>query len=196
MATAVTASTSPAPSAPAAPTWPAAAGRGLSRAAQVGVMVGPFLSMLDGNVVNVAAVDIARQLDASLWEVGAAIFGYLLALAASLPATAWLARRFGTRRVYTVSLAAFGLASTACALAPNAGALVAFRVVQGFAGAPLLPLAMAVLFAGRNRFQMPAAMTLMLFLAPAPGPTARGLIVPGPGWRPVFLRNLPVAARG
>jgi EmrB/QacA subfamily drug resistance transporter len=124
------------------------------------------------------------------------IFGYLLALAASLPASAWLARRFGTRRVYVASLAGFGLASVACALAPSAGVLIAFRVVQGFAGAPLVPLAMSILFTSGHGRRAPAAMGLMLFLAPTLGPTVGGLIVETAGWRPIFLVNVPVVAAG
>lgn len=168
----------------------------LSAAALFAIMIGPFISMLDGNVINVAVADISRELHASIAQVGWTISAYLLALAASLPATAWLAKRFGTRRIYMVALAAFGVASVACAAAPNVEALIGARAVQGFVGAPLVPLALSMLFVGDTRYRMPAALGLMLFLAPALGPSVGGLIIGAVGWRPIFLINVPIVAAG
>ena len=71
--------------------------------------------------------------------------GYLLGLAAGLAATPWLARRFGTLPAYQVALAGFIAASACCALAPTVGVLIATRVLQGLAGAPMVPLAMGLL---------------------------------------------------
>jgi EmrB/QacA subfamily drug resistance transporter len=168
----------------------------LSAAALFAIMCGPFISMLDGNVINVAVADISRELHATLTQVGWTISAYLLALAASLPATAWLARRFGTRRIYVLTLAAFGIASVACALSPNVETLIGARAVQGFVGAPLVPLALSMLFVGDTRYRMPAALGLMLFLAPALGPSVGGLIIGAVGWRPIFLINVPIVAAG
>ena len=117
---------------------------------QAGLLAGPFLSMLDSNIVNVALPDIARELHSPLETAQWIVSGYLLALAAVLAASAYLAKRFGTSRVYLASLLGFTLASAMCALAPSMGLLIAARSLQGALGAPLVPLAMGMLL-GQGR---------------------------------------------
>jgi len=112
-------------------------------AAQAGLLAGPFLSMVDSNIVNVAIPDIARELQTQLATAQWVVSGYLLALAAMLAASAFLAKRFGTRRVYLASLLGFTVTSGVCALAPNIQVLIALRALQGATGAPLVPLAMS-----------------------------------------------------
>jgi MFS family permease len=147
----------------------------LSPLVLLALLAGPLLSMVDGNVVNVAVPDIIRELHTTLASVQWVVSGYLLALAATLPATSWLAKRFGTTRVYAVSLAAFTVASLACSIAVNVPELIAFRVVQGMAAAPLVPLAMNLIFGtGTDRDRFPVSAGLVLFLGPALGPTGRG----------------------
>src|SRR5262245_9413429 len=87
----------------------------------------------------------------------------------------------------------FTLASACCALAPTIGSLIAARVIQGLAGAPLVPLAMSMLPSGRGsaRTVSPVA-GMLLFLAPALGPTAGGALIAVWGWRSVFLINVPI----
>jgi MFS family permease len=112
---------------------------------QYALLAGPLLSMLDSSIVNVAVEPIARELHAGLTTVQWTVSGYLLALGAGLAGTAYLARRFGTRPVYRASVIAFTVASALCALAPDAGLLIAARVAQGLVAAPLVPLAMSML---------------------------------------------------
>src|SRR4029453_6689015 len=69
--------------------------------AQLGLLIGPLLTMVDSGIVNVAVADIARELHASLDRVQWVVSGYLLALAAGLAASAFLARRFGPVGVHT-----------------------------------------------------------------------------------------------
>lgn len=169
----------------------------LTRWAQLGLLIGPLLSMVDSSIVNVAVPDIAAELGSSLDTVQWAVSGYLLALAAALASTSYLARRFGTRRIYTASLIGFVVASACCALAPTTGMLIAARAVQGALGAPLMPLAMSMLLgrAGAAR-SLPVLASLLLFLAPALGPTAGGVLVATVGWRWIFLINLPLGLIG
>jgi hypothetical protein len=75
--------------------------------AQLGLLIGPLLTMVDSGIVNVAVANIASEMHASLDRVQWVVSGYLLALAAGLAASAFLARRFGTLRVYTASLIGF-----------------------------------------------------------------------------------------
>jgi MFS family permease len=195
----VTGSASPTPAVPEqepatlAASSPATTARALGAVAQYGLLAGPLLSMLDSSIVNVAVAPIARELHAPLTLVGWVISGYLLALGVGLAATSWLARRFGTLPVYGASVLAFTLASACCAVVPAVGWLIAARISQGLAGAPLVPLAMSMLLGGNSdrRTVSPLA-GIMLFLAPAIGPSAGGALIAAWGWRSIFLINVPV----
>jgi EmrB/QacA subfamily drug resistance transporter len=160
---------------------------------QYALLAGPLLSMVDSSIVNVAAEPIARALDAPLTMVQWTVSGYLLGLGTGLAGTAYLARRYGTVPVYRVSLAAFTAASALCALSPGIGALIAFRAVQGLVAAPLVPLAMSMLLGkgGRAR-SISVAAGIMLFAAPALGPTVGGALIGAGGWRLIFAVNVPL----
>ncbi|HEY0261107.1 MAG TPA: DHA2 family efflux MFS transporter permease subunit [Lacisediminihabitans sp.] len=170
----------------------------LGAVARYGLLVGPLLSMIDSSIVNVAVPDIATELKATLDNVQWVVSGYLLALGVALAATSYLAKRFGTLRVYTVSMILFVVVSAACALAPNIESLIAFRAAQGFVGAPLVPLALSILLGkdGIGGGKIPVSAALTLFLAPALGPTLGGLLIGAGGWRWIFLVNVPVGIIG
>ena len=171
----------------------AAAAARLPLRLRLAFLAGPMLSMIDSSVVNVAVPAIVRGLHTTLGVAAWAVSGYLLGLACGLAATPWLARRFGTLPAYTAAMAAFTLASAACALVPTVGLLIAARVVQGLAGAPMVPLAMSlILDPRRGARSMPASAGIVLFAAPALGPAIGGLLISAFGWRSVFLINLPV----
>ncbi|MBO0870815.1 MAG: DHA2 family efflux MFS transporter permease subunit, partial [Micromonosporaceae bacterium] len=160
------------------------------------LLAGSLLSMIDSSVVNVAIPDIARALHGSLAAVQWTVSGYLLALGAALPASAYLGKRFGTIRVYGASLAAFTLASVACAFAQNVPELVACRAVQGLVAAPLVPLSMNLLFgqAGAGEGDFPVSAGVVFFLGPALGPTVGGILVSTWSWPAIFLVNAPIGA--
>ena len=170
----------------------------LGAAARFGLLIGPLLSMIDSSIVNVAVPDIAKELKATLDDVQWVVSGYLLALGVALALTAYLAKRFGTLRIYTVSMVLFVVASALCAVAPTIGVLIAARAVQGFVGAPLVPLALSILLGkgGMGGGKVPVSAALVLFLAPALGPTLGGLLVGAGGWRWIFLVNVPVGVVG
>ncbi len=159
---------------------------------QYAMLAGPLLSMLDSSVVNVAAEPIARSLHASLGTVQWTVSGYLLALGTGLAGTASLARRFGTLAVYRASLVAFTAASVLCAVAPGIGALIGCRAVQGLVAAPLVPLAMSMLLGKSGQARTVSAVAgILLFAAPAFGPTVGGVLIGAAGWRLIFAINVP-----
>ncbi|MGA2666108.1 MAG: DHA2 family efflux MFS transporter permease subunit [Nitrososphaerales archaeon] len=173
----------------------AAPGRRLAPAAQFGLIAGPFLSMIDSNVVNVALPVIQADFHSSLSSVQWVLSGYLLALGAVLVSSAYLSKRFGAKRVYLVSLLGFTAASGLCALSPSLDLLVLARVAQGGLGALLVPLAMDMLMGkgGASR-QISPVFGMILFLAPALGPTLGGALIALAGWPSVFLINVPLGA--
>ena len=173
----------------------------LSVLVMIGLLAGPFLTMVDASVVNVAAPRIAGSLHTDLQTVQWTVSGYLLALAAMLAASAWLTRRFGSRTVYVACLVAFTTASVLCALAPTIQFLIAMRVLQGIAGAPLTPISMSMMMGGSNNAarqvqRSSAAAALLLFLAPALGPSLGGILINAFGWPSIFLINLPFGVLG
>ncbi len=173
--------------------------RRLTLAAQIGLLMGPFLSMMDSNIVNVALPEIEHSLHSSLATAQWVISGYLLALSAVLAASAYLAKRFGAVRIYLISLAGFTIGSALCAMAPNIQLLIVGRVLQGALGAPLIPLAMSMIFGGgeNSREQgIPPVLGMLLFLAPAIGPTIGGVLIHFFGWPSVFLVNVPIGLFG
>ncbi|WP_067931768.1 DHA2 family efflux MFS transporter permease subunit [Alicyclobacillus kakegawensis] len=172
---------------------PHAANERLGVLVQTGLLAGPFMSMVDSSVVNVALPDMAMALHSSLTKVQWVASAYLLALGMSLTGTVYLAKRFGTKQVYLVSLIGFTLSSVLCALAPSAGTLIAARVMQGVFGAPLVPLAMNMLLGkGKAGKQISAVAGMILFLAPAVGPSLGGVLIRWAGWSAVFFINVPV----
>src|SRR5215469_9722418 len=163
---------------------------GMSTLARLAFLGGPMLSMIDTSVVNIAVPSIVTDLHTSLGTAAWTVSGYLLGLAAGLAATPWLARRFGTLPAYQAALAGFIVASACCALAPDIGVLIATRVLQGLAGAPMVPLAMGLLLGRNNGARaMPVSAGLLMHVEGAAGKAIGRLRIRGLGWRSVFPIN-------
>lgn len=158
------------------------------------VAIGSTMAMLDASIVNVALRTLSSGLHASLTTIQWVITAYLLAMAAVVPVTGWLARRAGTRRTYLVALLLFALSSLGCGLADSAGELIALRAVQGVASGLLVVGQMiVVLQAGKAPLARAiAAWTLPVVLGPIFGPTIGGLLLVNAGWRWIFFVNVPV----
>jgi EmrB/QacA subfamily drug resistance transporter len=177
-----------------------AAGRRTSLVLLV-VLAAAFMDLLDVTIVTVAAPDIAADLRASEAQLQWMLAAYILAMGSGLITGGRLGDSHGRRKVFLVSLACFAAASAACALAPDAGTLIAMRVLQGLAGGFMIPQVFGII---RSAFP-PAAMAGALGvygavqgLASVAGPLLGGALVGadlgGLGWRTVFWINIPVAA--
>ena len=162
------------------------------------VLVGTVMVSLDTTIVNVALPVIRDNLHSGKgieWVVTA----YLLAVAVSQPATGWAADRFGRKRIFLLSLAAFTIASMLCALAPNLTMLVFFRVLQGLGGGALAPVGMAIvieLFPAERRGRAMSTWGIASMAAPAIGPTLGGYLVTAVSWHWLFLINVPIGTLG
>lgn len=104
-----------------------------------------FVAVLDTTIANVSVATISGALGASTSQGTYVITSYAVAEACTVPLTGWLASRFGTVRVFITALIAFGLCSALCGMATSLGTLVLFRVFQGLAGGPLMPLSQTLL---------------------------------------------------
>jgi EmrB/QacA subfamily drug resistance transporter len=156
-----------------------------------------FMAVLDGTVVTVAIDTFTTTFDASVATIGWVSVGYLLAAAVSLPVSGWAVERFGGRRVFLAGIALFVLGSALSSLAWSAGALIAFRMVQGFGGGALEPTALTLAARSANGRRVGTVMGLLSLVvnaAPVLGPLLGGLLVEGGHWRWIFLVNVPLGA--
>lgn len=161
------------------------------------IVAGGFMAGLDTSLVNVGLTSIAASLHIGLSEVQWVTSGYLLALAAALPACAWLQRLLGASRLWILSLVLFAGASLLCAVAPSLPVLVVARLVQGAAGGLLVPTGQKIVAeaVGLDRIGRTLSFAaLAIVLAPALGPAIGGMLVDVMSWRWLFAVNLPVAA--
>ena len=165
------------------------------------VVLGSGIVFLDGTVVNVALETIGRELPGTLvGQLEGLTYvsgGYLAVLAALLIPAGALADAFGRRRVFGVGLLAFGAASTACGLAPTMELLIAFRLLQGAAGALLVPGALSIItatFEGEERGRAIGLWAAATAVLTTLGPLVGGLLVQTLTWRAAFLVNLPLVA--
>src|SRR4051794_13732560 len=152
------------------------------------------MTILDTTIVNVALATLGRELGASVTAVSWVTTGYLLALATVIPLTGWAADRFGGKRTFIAALVFFVAGSALSAAAWSAGALVAFRMVQGLGGGMVLPVGMTMLTraAGAERVGRTMGIVFVpMLLGPVLGPVIGGWLVDGASWRGVFLLNVP-----
>ena len=165
----------------------------------VATIIGSGIVFLDGTIVNVALPRIGRELPASLIGVLEGqtyiVSGYLAVLAALLILAGALSDHFGRRRIFSIGLASFGVTSVLCGISPTLELMVLARLLQGAAGALLVPGSLAIItqtFEGPARaraFGIWASATSALTVL---GPLTGGVIVDSVGWRAAFLVNVPL----
>jgi EmrB/QacA subfamily drug resistance transporter len=158
--------------------------------------VASLMAALDLLVVATAMTTIQRDLHASLESLEWTVNAYALSFAALLMTAAALGDRWGRRRVFTAGLGLFGLASIACALAPNVEALIAARALQGIGAATVMPLAMALLssaFPPEQRGRALGIFSGVTGLAVLGGPLVGGAVTEGLAWPWIFWVNVPIA---
>jgi EmrB/QacA subfamily drug resistance transporter len=160
---------------------------------------GMLMALLDMTIVNVAIPRIQTDFGASTDEIQWITTAFNLALGVVVPLSGWLSDRFGTTRVYLISLVGFSIASILCGLAWDLNSMIVFRVLQAIPGGIIPVVTMTMLYAIVPRDQMGSAMGLYglgVVFGPAIGPTLGGYLVEYVDWRLIFFINAPIGVLG
>ena len=159
------------------------------------VMIGCAIEVIDSSIVNVSLPHMQGSFSASLDEIAWVLTSYIVANSIMIPMTGWISSRVGRKRYFLTSVCAFVAASTLCGAARSLGQIVFFRLLQGVAGAAMIPSSQAILMetfpAAEQQMAMATWGVGMLFI-PILGPTVGGWITDNWNWRWNFYINVPL----
>jgi DHA2 family multidrug resistance protein len=161
----------------------------------VALSLAVFMNVLDTSIANVSIPAIAGDLGVSPDQGTWVITSFGVANAISLPLTGWLTRRFGQVRLFMSAVVLFVIASFLCALAPNIGLLILFRVMQGAVAGPMIPLSQSLLLSSYPKSKSGTALgmwSITTLVAPVVGPVLGGWITDNISWPWIFYINIPV----
>ncbi|MDA8195519.1 MAG: DHA2 family efflux MFS transporter permease subunit [Thermaerobacter sp.] len=163
------------------------------------LVIGAFMSVLDSSIVNIAIPTLKHVFGATTLQVQWVVTIYMLVLGVVVPATSYLADRFGPRRVYVMALMVFTVGSGLSGLAWSLPMMVVFRVFQATGGGLIMPVTMIMVYRMVPRERIGTAMGfwgLAIIVAPALGPTLGGYLVQYVDWRLIFYINVPIGILG
>jgi EmrB/QacA subfamily drug resistance transporter len=158
-----------------------------------------FMQNLDSTIIATALPTMAKAFGADPVHMNVALTSYLLSLAVFIPASGWIADRYGARSVFRAAIAVFTVGSVLCGRADSLAFLVGARVLQGIGGAMMVPVGRLVLLRTAAKQELVAAMTWLTvpaLLGPVLGPPVGGFIVTYFNWRWIFDINVPIGVLG
>jgi len=159
------------------------------------IMVGTFMAVLDGTIVNVGLPKIMASFGVSLDTIQWVITAYMLAMAAMLPTSGWLADKFGYKKVYFWGMFLFTVGSLLCGMSHDEVSLISSRIVQGLGGGMVQTLGMAIIVREFPSTQRGVALGFWSVASAASvsfGPLIGGYLVDNFGWQLIFDINVPV----
>ena len=158
-----------------------------------------LMENIDSSVLSTSLPQIAKDLNSDPIHLKLVLTTYLLALAVFIPASGWMADRFGARKIFRAAIVVFALGSIACALSTNLIELVAARALQGLGGSMMTPVGRLIVLRGTPRAGLVGALawlTVPALLGPVLGPPLGGYITTYWDWRWIFWINIPIAVLG
>ena len=159
------------------------------------VILAVVMQALDTTIANVALPYIQGSVSASADQINWVLTSYIVAAAIMTPPSGFLANRFGRKRVLMVAIAGFVAASVLCGIAQSLVEIVAFRLLQGFFGAALVPIAQSILldiYTPEERGSAMALFGVSVMVGPVLGPVIGGYLTDQFSWRWVFYINVPI----
>ena len=158
-----------------------------------------FMETLDATVITTALPDIAHSFGRNPVELSSGITAYVLSLAVFIPVSGWVADRYGARHIFRLAIALFTLSSIACGFSNDLLSFVAWRSVQGFAGALMVPVGRLLVLRSADRRDLVRAIATLstpALLGPVLGPPIGGFITTYANWRWIFFLNVPIGILG
>lgn len=158
-----------------------------------------FMQMLDSTILNTALPSIAESLNESPLNMQNAIISYVLTLALFMPASGFLADKFGTRKTFILSLVLFSLGSVFCSLSQDLTQLVVSRVIQGLGGALMTPVGKLAMIKTYKKNELVKALNYAIIpalIGPVLGPLLGGYLVDYLSWHWIFIINIPFGIAG
>ena len=158
-----------------------------------------FMQMLDSTILNTALPSIAESLNESPLNMQNAIISYVLTLALFMPASGFLADKFGTRKTFILSLVLFSLGSVFCSLSQDLTQLVVSRVIQGLGGALMTPVGKLAMIKTYKKNELVKALNYAIIpalIGPVLGPLVGGYLVDYLSWHWIFIINIPFGIAG
>ena len=168
--------------------------RGISPAALL-VAGAFFMEFIDGTVIATALPDMAKSFGVQAVDLNIGISAYLITLAVLIPASGWIADRFGARKIFTLALAIFTLASVLCGFSTTLESFLAMRILQGVGGALMVPVGRLAVLRITPKHQLITAIATLTWpalVAPIIGPPLGGFITSYANWRWIFFINVPL----
>ncbi|MCR9027627.1 MFS transporter [Citrobacter amalonaticus] len=154
-----------------------------------------FMEFIDGTVIATALPDMAKSFGVQAVDLNIGISAYLITLAVLIPASGWIADRFGARKIFTLALAIFTLASVLCGLSTTLESFLAMRILQGVGGALMVPVGRLAVLRITPKHQLITAIATLTWpalVAPIIGPPLGGFITSYANWRWIFFINVPL----
>lgn len=159
------------------------------------LMLATLMNTLDSTIANVALPHMQGSLSASQDQITWVLTSYIISSAIMTPLSGWLSRKIGRKQMFLYSIAGFTVASMLCGIATNLPEIVAFRLLQGIAGASMMPLSQAIMLDIYPPAQIPQVMAIWssaVILGPIIGPAVGGWLTENSSWRWCFYINMPI----
>ena len=159
------------------------------------LMLATLMNTLDSTIANVALPHIQGSVSAAQDQITWVLTSYIIAAGMMTPLSGWLAQKIGRKRMFLMSIVGFTIASMLCGIATSLPEIVIFRLLQGVAGASMMPLSQAVMLDMFPPKQVPQVMAIWssaVILGPIIGPALGGWLTENFSWRWVFYINLPI----
>lgn len=152
---------------------------------------------LDGTIITTAVPSMARDFGVAPVDLNLGVSAYLLTLGILIPISGWVADRFGARRIFSLAIVVFTLASLLCGITTDLWSFIALRVLQGVGGAMMVPVGRLVVLRTTPKERLIGAIAILTWpalVAPILGPALGGFITTYASWRWIFYLNLPIGA--
>lgn len=159
------------------------------------IMLGTMMHVIDSTIANVVLPTIQGALGGTRDTISWVLTSYIVATAVMMPATAWLAARFGRKQIFLLGIVGFTVASILCGMATSLPQIVIFRIIQGSSGALLIPLSQSIIMDTFPKHQHPQVMAIWgagMMIGPIIGPVLGGWLAESWNWRWVFYINVPL----